>query len=132
MRSLLLSLSFVFCCFNFPATKNVFRPNNHPFSKWQLVWSDEFSYSGLPDSTKWAYDTGGDGWGNNELEYYTSKRSENARVENGNLVIEARKESWQGRNYTSARLVTKNKGDEGTRDLAGYLDVGLHYSTKMA
>jgi beta-glucanase (GH16 family) len=74
-----------------------------------MVWSDEFDYAGLPDSTKWNYDVGGNGWGNNELEYYTSKRLENARVENGNLVIEARKEAWQGMNYTSARLLTKGK-----------------------
>jgi len=74
-----------------------------------LVWSDEFDYTGLPDSTKWKYDVGGNGWGNNELEFYTSKRTENARVENGNLVIEAKKESWQGMNYTSARLLTKGK-----------------------
>src|ERR1700730_5452923 len=78
---------------------------------WHLVWSDEFNYSGLPDASKWNYDTGGDGWGNNELEFYTSKRQENARVENGNLVIEARKEKWENRNYTSARLITKGKGD---------------------
>jgi beta-glucanase (GH16 family) len=79
--------------------------------KWKLVWSDEFNYKGLPDSTKWNYDVGGDGWGNNELEFYTEKRLENSRVENGNLIIEARKENWQGKNYTSARLVTKGKGD---------------------
>jgi beta-glucanase (GH16 family) len=79
----------------------------HP-KPYQLVWSDEFDYTGLPDSTKWNYDTGGSGWGNNELEYYTS-RSENARVENGNLVIEARNESYSGMNYTSARLLTKNR-----------------------
>ena len=77
----------------------------------QLVWSDEFNYTGLPDSSKWNYDTGGDGWGNHELQFYTSKRAENARVENGNLVIEARKEKWQNNDYTSARLVTKGKGD---------------------
>jgi beta-glucanase (GH16 family) len=82
-----------------------------PSEGWHLVWSDEFNYSGLPDPTKWNYDTGGDGWGNNELEFYTSKRTENARVENGNLVIEARKEKWENRNYTSARLITKGKGD---------------------
>ena len=75
---------------------------------YQLVWSDEFDSTGLPDSSKWTYDLGGSGWGNNELEYYTS-RSENARVENGNLVIEARKESYSGMNYTSARLLTKNR-----------------------
>src|SRR3954471_23540305 len=80
-----------------------------PPGPYQMVWSDEFNYTGLPDSTKWNYDFGGNGWGNHELEYYTSKRMENARVENGNLVIEARKESWQGMNYTSARLLTKGK-----------------------
>jgi beta-glucanase (GH16 family) len=77
----------------------------------KLVWQDEFNYTGLPDSTKWNYDTGGGGWGNNELEYYTAKRPENARVENGMLIIEARKENWNNREYTSARLVTKGKGD---------------------
>ena len=82
----------------------------HPPS-WQLVWNDEFNYSGLPDSTKWSYDMGGEGWGNHELEFYTGKRLENARVEDGNLIIEARKEKWKGNNYTSARLVSKGKGD---------------------
>ncbi len=75
------------------------------------IWSDEFDYSGLPDSSKWRYDTGGGGWGNNELQYYTASRKENARVENGHLIIEARKEAWQGLDYTSARLVTKGTGD---------------------
>lgn len=77
----------------------------------KLVWSDEFDYSGLPDAKKWGYDVGGHGWGNHELEYYTDKRTENARVENGMLVIEARKEDYQGMKYTSARLITKGKGD---------------------
>lgn len=76
-----------------------------------LVWSDEFDYSGLPDSTKWGYDVGGGGWGNNELEYYTEKRTENARVGDGCLTIEARKETFENRQYTSARLVTRGKGD---------------------
>ena len=78
---------------------------------WKLVWSDEFNINGLPDSTKWSYDVGGDGWGNQELEFYTKRRLENARVENGSLIIEARKEKWQNSNYTSARLVSKGKGD---------------------
>ncbi|MCU7552168.1 glycoside hydrolase family 16 protein [Chitinophagaceae bacterium LB-8] len=77
----------------------------------KLVWSDEFNYSGLPDSTKWGYDEGSHGWGNNELQYYTVNRKENARVENGHLIIEARKEKFGKANYTSARLVTKGKGD---------------------
>ena len=75
----------------------------------KLVWADEFNYKGLPDSTKWSYEEGGNGWGNHELEFYTSKREENARVENGNLIIEARKEKWKNNDYTSARLVTKEK-----------------------
>jgi len=79
--------------------------------KWKLVWKDEFDYAGLPDSSKWNYDMGGHGWGNHELEYYTDKRKENARVENGKLIIEARKEDYEGMKYTSARLVTKGKGD---------------------
>jgi beta-glucanase (GH16 family) len=78
--------------------------------EWKLVWSDEFGNSGLPDSTKWNYDVGGHGWGNNELQFYT-KRLENARIEKGFLIIEARKEPWEGKNYTSARLITKGKGD---------------------
>jgi beta-glucanase (GH16 family) len=80
-------------------------------SGWKLAWSDEFNYTGLPDSTKWDYDVGGQGWGNQELEFYTKARQENARVENGRLIIEARREKWENRNYTSARLVTKGKGD---------------------
>lgn len=77
---------------------------------WQLVWSDEFNYKGLPDTSKWNYDIGSDdGWGNNELQYYTYKKMENARVENGNLLIEARKEKKDSFNYTSARLLTKGK-----------------------
>lgn len=76
---------------------------------YQLVWSDEFDYTGLPDSTKWNYETGGHGWGNHELQYYTSRRAENARAESGKLIIEARKEDFQGMHYTSARLVTMGK-----------------------
>ena len=60
--------------------------------------------------SKWNYVQGGGGYGNNELQNYTN-RPENIRVENGNLVIEARKENYQGNQYTSAMLDTKNKGD---------------------
>ncbi|MBO2010595.1 family 16 glycosylhydrolase [Hymenobacter negativus] len=77
----------------------------------KLTWSDEFNYTGLPDSTKWTYDVGGHGWGNKELQYYTKKRRENARVEGGNLIVEARKEALMaGNDYTSARLVSRGKG----------------------
>ena len=75
----------------------------------KLIWADEFEKAGLPDSTKWGYEVGGNGWGNNELQYYTAQRPENARVENGKLIIEARKEDYQGKKYTSARLLTQHK-----------------------
>jgi beta-glucanase (GH16 family) len=77
----------------------------------RLVWADEFDRPGLPDPSRWSYDVGGGGWGNQELQFYTAARLENARVEDGRLIIEARREDWQGRRYTSARLVTKGKGD---------------------
>ncbi|NOQ25170.1 MAG: family 16 glycosylhydrolase [Bacteroidales bacterium] len=74
-----------------------------------LVWSDEFNGSSI-SSTYWDYDLGNGtgGWGNQELQYYTS-RSENAKVQDGNLIITAKKESYSGFDYTSARLVTRNK-----------------------
>ncbi len=77
----------------------------------KLVWSDEFNYKGLPDSTKWGYDVGGHGWGNDEKQFYTSKELKNARVENGKLIIETHKERIGENNFSSARLVTKGKGD---------------------
>jgi len=79
-------------------------------SCYELVWSEEFNYSGLPDSTIWTQEVGASGWGNNELQYYTKNRSENARVEEGNLVIEALKENYEGASYTSARLMTYYNG----------------------
>jgi beta-glucanase (GH16 family) len=77
----------------------------------ELIWSDEFNYTGLPDSTLWGYDVGKHGWGNDELEFYTYKRPENARVENGKLTIETIKEDYQGMRFTSARLVSLPKND---------------------
>jgi len=78
---------------------------------WKLVWNDEFNYNGVPDSTKWNYNVGGHGWGNNELQYYTSKDTTNAYVEDGFLKITARKQIKENRQYTSARLHTKNKAE---------------------
>lgn len=74
--------------------------------EWELVWADEFEGTGLPDSTKWAYNIGNWGWGNNEPQYYTEFRAENARQEDGNLIIEARKNDM-GEPWTSARLTTQ-------------------------
>ena len=76
--------------------------------KWELVWSDEFENAGIPDSTKWSYNIGNWGWGNNELQYYTSDKLENAKIEDGNLVITAIKD-LKDSTWTSARLTTKGK-----------------------
>jgi beta-glucanase (GH16 family) len=81
-----------------------------------LIWSDEFETDGLPDPAKWRYDVGGGGWGNDEAQFYTEARVENARVEDGRLIIEARQEPWPSarraeNDYTSARLVSKGFGD---------------------
>ena len=80
-------------------------------SQMKLVWNDEFNYLGLPDSTKWGYDVGGNGWGNNEAQFYTKADTNNAVVRNGFLSIIARKEKHEGKGYTSARMVTSNKKD---------------------
>ncbi|MET3549636.1 beta-glucanase (GH16 family) [Paenibacillus favisporus] len=75
---------------------------------WKLVWSDEFDGTAL-NRSNWTPEigTGSGGWGNNELQYYTD-RSQNLQVTGGNLVITARKESYGGMNYTSARIKTQN------------------------
>lgn len=84
-----------------------------PEPAYKLVWSDEFNAPGMPDSTKWSYDTAGNswGWGNNELQYYTCKKKENAFIQDGYLHIVAKKEQVGGKEYSSARLITKKKGD---------------------
>lgn len=74
---------------------------------YHLVWSDEFNGKELR-ADDWNYETGGSGWGNNELEYYTAEDS-NARLQNGNLIIEAKKEDRGGRLYTSTRITTAGK-----------------------
>jgi len=80
--------------------------------KWQLTWSDEFDYQGLPDKTKWSYEEGF--VRNGESQYYTQARSENARVEGGLLILECRKEHFTPPNhapveYTAASLITRRK-----------------------
>jgi beta-glucanase (GH16 family) len=72
---------------------------------WKLIWNDEFDSSTI-NKSNWTFDLGAGGWGNGEVENYTA-RTENARVEKGNLVIEARQEKYQGSYYTSARLKTQ-------------------------
>ncbi|MBO4454348.1 MAG: family 16 glycosylhydrolase [Paludibacteraceae bacterium] len=79
----------------------------HTWGSYQMVWSDEFDGTAL-DETVWNYNTGGNGWGNNEKQYYTN-RPENIRVQNGCLEIEARKETYENNEYTSARIHSKGK-----------------------
>jgi len=87
----------------------------HASAQWTLVWDDEFNGpNGSPvDSSKWDLENGGDGWGNQELEYYTS-RPQNSYQQDGTLVIKVQAEKYSGpdgvtRNYTSARLKTQGK-----------------------
>jgi len=79
----------------------------HEDLPYQLVWSDEFDGTTL-DLTKWNYEIGGGGFGNQEKQYYTN-RTDNIRLEDGSLVIEAKKEVYNANNYTSARINTRNK-----------------------
>ena len=81
---------------------------------WKLVWSDEFNGGGAPDPAKWTYEEGF--IRNRELQYYTADRRENARVEGGKLIIEARRENWKNpkgkeAEYTSASVLTKGKAE---------------------
>jgi beta-glucanase (GH16 family) len=97
-----------------------------------LVWSDEFDGSGLPDSSKWDYDVGGSGMGNQEAQLYTRARLSNAHREGGNLVISALREDtgtcWYGPcRFTSARLLTKGRADwlYGRVDVRAQLSAGV-------
>ncbi len=108
----------IFLCIFFSTCVNLeYSQYSVKDSPWQLVWQDEFSYTGLPDEEKWSYDTGGHGWGNGESQYYTYADPQNVWVENGLLTITAKHtddqlppDTWAlHKNYTSTRLTTKNK-----------------------
>lgn len=75
------------------------------YAGYKLVWQDEFNGNAV--SNDWTFEIGDHGWGNNELQYYTN--GDNVTVNNGKLIIEARKESFQGAPYTSTRMITMNK-----------------------
>lgn len=90
-------------------------------SEWKLVWSDEFNYSGLPDANKWNYEVGF--IRNRELQYYTKARKENARVENGTLIIESRKEKFKNPNYNSD--TTRSGRWSRSREFADYTSASL-------
>ena len=85
------------------------RPQASFDNVWEQVWADEFNYEGLPDNNKWNYETGF--VRNREKQYYTKARPENARVENGTLIIESRKEQYEKGQYTSASLHTWHKAE---------------------
>jgi beta-glucanase (GH16 family) len=114
-RILFLSLCALIVVTSLAITCFSQNPATPPRSGWTLVWSDEFNDpdGSSVDRTKWVVETGGEGWGNGELEYYTD-RSENATMHDGNLVMRAMEEKYTGpdgvkRNYTSARLKTFGK-----------------------
>jgi beta-glucanase (GH16 family) len=109
---LILTISVATSCGG-QATQSSNTTTTTPSATYQLVWSDEFNGTdgSAPDSSNWAIQTGGGGWGNNELESYTA-RTQNVQIQGGNLVITAIKEDYTGsdgiaRHYTSARMQTK-------------------------
>ena len=88
------------------------RPSNLPIGAWTLTWEETFDGAAgeAPDPARWTYDigTGVDGWGNNQLEYNTDRPENVALDGQGNLVITARREDFQGSEYTSARMLTRD------------------------
>jgi beta-glucanase (GH16 family) len=88
--------------------------------EWSLVWSDEFDYKGLPNESKWDYEQGF--IRNAESQYYTKARKENARVENGHLIIEARKEDWPNPDY---RPGSSSRRSRSSREKADYTSASL-------
>jgi beta-glucanase (GH16 family) len=87
-----------------------------------LVWQDEFDGAGLPDAGRWNYEVGL--VRNNERQYYTRDRTENARVENGLLVIEARRERFQNADYTSASVTSRASWTYGRIEVRAKLPKG--------
>lgn len=90
--------------------------------EWKLVWSDEFDYSGLPSKDKWDYEVGK--IRNRESQYYTRARSENTRVKDGHLVIEARKEKYEKSDYTAGSLVSKADWKYGRIEVRAKIPTG--------
>lgn len=75
--------------------------------RYELVWFDEFNGGGIPDPDKWEFQTGGHGWGNREWQFYLDGVNNAVQID-GKLVITAREENHEGKDYTSARIMTKN------------------------
>lgn len=119
MKTIILFFTLLLCLSCNNGTESPEKSNSENINYSNLVWSDEFNYTGDPDSEKWSFDVEGNSWdwGNEEEQNYTPSEYKNAWVENDALIIEARKETYvspeddQERKYTSARLRTLNKGD---------------------
>ncbi|CAF3843325.1 unnamed protein product [Rotaria magnacalcarata] len=100
--------------------------------EWVRVWEDNFDWNGGIDTNKWEFDVGvgENGWGNNEKQYYTNNRVENARCElfpgsnNGRLIVEARQENMENCQFTSARLKSKAKWTYGRLQIRAKLPTG--------
>jgi len=88
---------------------NSSTPTDSTEKTYQLVWSDEFEYTGVPDPAKWSFETGGHGWGNGELQYYTAG-TQNSIVDNGKLYIFAKNDGFDTNLYTSARINSTGAG----------------------
>src|SRR5512136_1956137 len=89
-------------------------------AEWKLVWSDEFDKPGLPDPSRWTYEEGF--VRNNELQFYTRARRENARVEDGLLIIETRKDPWRNPEYDPRR---EQRSFRFSRETADYTSASL-------
>lgn len=103
--------SYIFFVFAYLLINNADSVSQKKTQRWEFekkpVWSDEFDSGINIDSSKWSFEKGGDGWGNNELQYYT--KGKNIELDSGILRIIAKKEDIHNRKYSSSRLVTKNK-----------------------
>lgn len=119
---LIISILILFSCTK-KGTKQEDKDILADSSGWQIVWQDEFSKEGMPDSTLWKYEWGPN-WYNDELQYYTRSRPENVRVKNGYLIIEARHEDFYEKEYTSTRLNSRADWTYGRMELRARLPKG--------
>ena len=113
-KYIFLAMSYILLAISFIITSSCSKSETQTVAEFtELVMQDEFDVDGAPDPDIWSYDigTGFNGWGNNELQYYTN-RPENIIVQNGVLIITAKEEYFQGSNYTSARILTKGKFEQ--------------------
>ncbi|ADL52413.1 glycoside hydrolase family 16 protein [Clostridium cellulovorans] len=116
------------------ATLNIFRYGKYFLtsqdaprydeSNVKLIYNEEFNEDGLPNKERWKYDLGGSGWGNEEKQNYTDSK-ENAKVQDGKLIITAKKERYEFNDYTSARLLSKDSWLYGRFEIKAKLPKGV-------